>query len=79
MLTPFQIEKEVQAIKWWLKNKQEATLTATEVRPLARTYNREILALYRRVLLEISEGSIDPKSLALAAVEVVPFIEPPGP
>jgi len=61
MLTPFQIRDRVLAI-------QQARRDSRLHDEVARA--REVSALYREVILEVARGSLDPRSLALAALEV---------
>lgn len=64
MLTPFQIRDRVEVIVQTRKNARTHDAVAR-----ARVA-REIFHLYRDVLLEVAKGSLDPRSLALAALEV---------
>ena len=64
MLTPFQIRDRVLAI-------QQARRDSRLHDEVARArVAREVSALYREVILEVARGSLDPRSLALAALEV---------
>ncbi len=55
MLSPNQVKEQVAAIKHWSAPGEKSRKTDT-------------LELYEKVLKEIANGSIDPRSLALEAI-----------
>ena len=61
-LTPFEIQDEVERIRR-VKQQQRGDISDF-------SYRRARHALYVTVLQEIAGGSVDPRSLAIAALEV---------